>query len=293
VVGNNTYWEANLRDIKNRDYSTPDNCGGIAFHWPLGFVTVDNTGAAITDDYSEAYGVSNGASPTGSRAGLVAVGYSMRLSDPTPRPRRAMVCMIQDGLDLWFLRQQGASIDDYGARVASRFKDPRNLQYLLSHDFGLDLSGWDLQEATAVSDDGITVVGWGYHNSVEEGFVATIPGLPSPGGCCNHKTLECSTMYPGDCAASGGEFLGADVPCTSCCPKPFSDADLDGDVDMDDFAEFQKCITTGAGSGGAVILAGCECWDQNGDGAIDDTDFVHGFMNCGTGPAIPADPECY
>ncbi len=292
IAGAENPFEAILRDIRNRDFTSPDNCGGFVFHWPLGFAKVDNTGAPIADDYSEAYGVSNGASPTVGRNGLVAVGYSLRLSDPTPRATRAVICMIQDGLDLWFLRQQGADISDYGARVASRFKDMRNLQWLLSHDFGLDLTGWDLREATAVSDGGTVVVGWGLHNGVEEGFVATIPGLASQGGCCNHHTLSCTITFPGDCAAQGGEFLGAEVPCTKCCPLPFSDGDLDGDVDMDDFARFQACLTAGPLGGGPAVQAGCECWDANGDDAIDDNDFVHGFINCGNGPDVPADPNC-
>jgi hypothetical protein len=51
--GGGGLFEAHLRDIRNRDYTDPDNCGGLAFHWPLGFLPGDN--------YSEAYGVSNSA----------------------------------------------------------------------------------------------------------------------------------------------------------------------------------------------------------------------------------------
>ncbi|MBI4581931.1 MAG: hypothetical protein HY718_19695 [Planctomycetes bacterium] len=286
-VGRSTYggtglFEANLRDPKNRDYEANDHCGGIAFHWPLGFLNVGNTGAAITDNYSEALGVSNSAASP-SRNGLIVAGWSTHVGGDTTH--RAFVCMIQDGLDLWFLRQQGADPTDLGAYAASRFKDMRNLQWLLSHDYGLDLAGWDLREATAVSNTGGVVVGWGLHDGVEEGFVATIPALPSKGACCHRPSLECTLEFPGDC---DGEWLGPETVCTRCCPKPFSDADQDGDVDAADFARFQACLNTGGGA----ILAGCECWDQDENGLVEETDFIHGFVNCGTGAEIPADPDC-
>jgi uncharacterized membrane protein len=38
-----------------------------------------------------------------------------------------------------------------------------------------DLSGWTLQHASDVSDDGKVVVGWGQHNGKQEGFVAHLP----------------------------------------------------------------------------------------------------------------------
>lgn len=285
IPGNNTLWEANLRDIRNRDYSSPDNCGGIAFHWPLGFCTLDNLGMSIADNYSEALGVSNGSGDT-SRSGLVVVGSSLNVNEPAPRATRAFICMIQDGPDMWFLRQQGAAPDDYGARVASRFKDMRNLQWLLSYDFQLNLAGWDLREATAVNNNGTVVVGWGLHDGVEEGFVATVPGIPEVGACCNHHTLECAIVYQ---AACDGEWLGPGTQCTRCCPQPFSDGDTDGDVDMDDFGLFQACINTGVPN---TMLPGCSCWDLDQDGTVDDDDFTRAFIICGTGPGIPADPQC-
>jgi uncharacterized membrane protein len=39
---------------------------------------------------------------------------------------------------------------------------------------GADLSGWTLEEATAVSVDGSTVVGYGAHNGSREGFIARL-----------------------------------------------------------------------------------------------------------------------
>jgi hypothetical protein len=40
---------------------------------------------------------------------------------------------------------------------------------------GINLDGWLLNEATGVSDDGLTIVGTGTHNGVQQAFVATIP----------------------------------------------------------------------------------------------------------------------
>lgn len=287
IPGDNMRWEACLRDVKNRDYTVPDECGGIAFHWPLGFLTVDNDGSPIQDDYSEALAVSNGAHAHISRDGLVVVGSSLSLSDPEPRPTRAFICMIQHGHDIWFLRHQAADPPDYGARAASRFKEMRNLQWLLSDHFGLDLVGWDLCEATAVSADGTVVVGWGLHDGVPEGFIATIQPLPRKGACCQRPSLECTYEFEEDCE---GDWFGPDSICVNCCPTPFADADQDGDVDMADFGIFQACLSTGYPN---TILPGCECWDWNEDGQIDDQDFTQAFIVCGSGPGLPiTNPDC-
>lgn len=51
----------------------------------------------------------------------------------------------------------------------------RNLRDVLEAA-GLDLSGWRLSAATAVSDDGRTFAGWGVNpGGVEQGWIATIP----------------------------------------------------------------------------------------------------------------------
>src|SRR5690606_32226330 len=40
---------------------------------------------------------------------------------------------------------------------------------------GVSLSGWSLQSATGVSANGKTIVGYGTHNGVTEGFIAVLP----------------------------------------------------------------------------------------------------------------------
>lgn len=294
-VGRSTYggtdlFEAHLRDPRNRDYASQDQCGGIAFHWPLGFLTLNNDGSSASDNYSEAWGVSNSTSSTG-RNGLVVVGWSSEVGGTATH--QAFICMVTDSLDLWFLRHGGADPDDYGAHAASRFKDMRNLQWLLSNDFGLDLTGWDLREALAVSDDGTVVVGWGLHNGVEEGFTAVVPGLPPLGACCvttGFSTGTCTETIQVEC---NGDWLGPDTTCgpdgANCdfCFDPFADTDGDTDVDMVDFALLQTCITTGGGP----VTDGCSCFDTDDSDAIDEVD-VERFILCGSGPDVPASTAC-
>jgi probable HAF family extracellular repeat protein len=52
----------------------------------------------------------------------------------------------------------------------------RDLQDLLQNVYGLDLDGWNLLEATGVSDDGRTIVGWGTSpTSSGQAFLVTLP----------------------------------------------------------------------------------------------------------------------
>ena len=78
---------------------------------------------------------------------------------------------------------------------------------------------------------------------------------------------------------------------TSCpqppCNNPFADKDGDGDVDMNDFAAFQRCYTGSAGG----VPAGCSCYDRDHSGAIDSSDFA-AFKLCATRDKVPADPNC-
>jgi|GEM_PF-3369385 len=65
------------------------------------------------------------------------------------------------------------------------------------------------------------------------------------------------------------------------------DSDRDGDVDLDDLAAMQSCL-----SGPMIPLAlGCEKFDLDGDNDVDQSDFGV-FQRCYSGEGNPADPDC-
>ncbi|MBI5395494.1 MAG: PEP-CTERM sorting domain-containing protein, partial [Verrucomicrobia bacterium] len=49
------------------------------------------------------------------------------------------------------------------------------LQTVLTSNYGLDLTGWTLSNATGISSDGRTVVGYGIHNGNQEAWMAQLP----------------------------------------------------------------------------------------------------------------------
>lgn len=76
------------------------------------------------------------------------------------------------------------------------------------------------------------------------------------------------------------------VPIT--CPDVYGDADGDGDVDAEDFGEWQRCFTGDA----AGRSPECACLDADQNGRIDEDDLA-AFEACATGPGIAQpDPGC-
>ncbi len=74
------------------------------------------------------------------------------------------------------------------------------------------------------------------------------------------------------------------LQCTEC-RIPRVDADEDNDVDMDDFAVFQRCYTGSLVSPPPVSYE-CHWFDSDSDSDIDTVDFIH-FVNCETGASVP------
>ena len=74
----------------------------------------------------------------------------------------------------------GDTFDGTRAFIWDESHGIRDLNDVLVTDYGLDLSGWDLKVANAISDDGQTIVGMGIHNGNQEAFVAMVPE-PSTG----------------------------------------------------------------------------------------------------------------
>lgn len=81
--------------------------------------------------------------------------------------------------------------------------------------------------------------------------------------------------------------LKVEIVGQEACNTPWADADGDGDVDMNDFAVFQRCFT-GAATG---LLPGCNCFDRNANSAVGTDDF-NKFKLCGSGAGVPANPLC-
>lgn len=110
------------------------------------------------------------------------------------------------------------------------------------------------------------------------------------GACCEGQK-GCTEKNFGDCPAADFKGLGStcaveqpNCPCSSST-QIWADKDLDGDVDQDDFGEFQACFT-GATQG---VPTGCECFDHVADDFINANDLAQ-FGNCITGPGIPWGP---
>ncbi len=84
--------------------------------------------------------------------------------------------------------------------------------------------------------------------------------IPVFGACCLPDNSCLNYLTEGDCIARGGRWQGANSMCAlvHCCPYPFADADLDGDVDQDDFGLFQICYTGYA----AGVPTGCSCFNR-------------------------------
>ncbi len=75
-----------------------------------------------------------------------------------------------------------ASPVGWDAFIFDEVNGPRDLQMVLEDEYELDLTGWNLLGATAVSADGTTIVGTGFNPDFRwEAWVATIP---EPGTLC-------------------------------------------------------------------------------------------------------------
>ncbi len=108
----------------------------------------------------------------------------------------------------------------------------------------------------------------------------------SDDGACCRPTGECVVESSLACAADGGNFGGTgSTECRNCCPRGqwlWADADVDGDIDHDDYGKFQACFTGGA----LPVPAGCECLDRVPGDGINGADFT-AFKACVTGPSVP------
>ncbi len=89
------------------------------------------------------------------------------------------------------------------------------------------------------------------------------------------------------CTVTGGCGSATSNTASLSISAP-GDFDADGDVDLDDFAALQKCLT---GPFVGVSDPACLIADLDADGDVDFAD-VSRFVNCVSGPGMPANPNC-
>jgi hypothetical protein len=84
----------------------------------------------------------------------------------------------------------------------------RNIQQVLEGDYGLDLSGWTIQNVTAISADGRTIVGNGIHLRQSEAWIATLThtGDYNASGTVDQADLDLVLLNWGETLASPAEL---------------------------------------------------------------------------------------
>jgi len=113
----------------------------------------------------------------------------------------------------------------------------RNLKDVLEDDFGLDLTGWTLNEAHGISADGTVIVGAGENPSGnDEAWVATLCVGPSGGGSNDRN----NNGIPDECEAFPTP-TPTSIPSPSPSPLPISDCNNNGIDDADEIASGSSC----------------------------------------------------
>jgi uncharacterized membrane protein len=70
----------------------------------------------------------------------------------------------------------GTAADRVHATIWTPTSGMRSLEDVLTNDYGLNLGGWRLSEATSISGDGFTIVGQGSNPAGQsEAWIVTLP----------------------------------------------------------------------------------------------------------------------
>lgn len=132
----------------------------------------------------------------------------------------------------------------------------RPLERVLSGDFGLDLTGWNLGEATAISDDGTTIVGTGINpDGVQEAWRAVL----------FRNTRIGDADFDGDVDLDDRSLLMAGYGMSSSAEEVYynnGDFDEDGVVGHNDMRLFM------------ANYDGRSLGDFNADGVVDAADYT-------------------
>jgi probable HAF family extracellular repeat protein len=220
-------------------------CSGHVFRW----VSDGAGGGTLTDlghlpgQYatdSLAFGISGD--------GLVVVGQSQASNNDQAYRWSAATGMVDIGFALTQgndLSQGNAANSDGSVVVGWFYSEVAGDTHALlwttargSEDFqdylaglGVDLTGWVLQDATAISADGLTIVGYGDHNGLTEGWIADLHPA------CGTADFNCD----GDVGTDSD--IEAFFLCLSgTCPLPpcTSNADFNGDGDVGTDADIES-----------------------------------------------------
>lgn len=132
----------------------------------------------------------------------------------------------------------------------------RPLERVLAGDYGLDFDGWDLGEATAISDDGTTIVGTGVNpDGVQEAWRAVLR----------------RNTRPGDADFDGDVDQWDHAAVASNLGRRAIDGDLyyeDGDFDADGVVDDADMLLLMANYDGRWL------GDFNADGVVDAADYT-------------------
>ena len=126
----------------------------------------------------------------------------------------------------------------------------------------------------------------GYPSGPTDGTVLVDQaGTPGAAGQYVHSSVKCNTTYYYAIFAYDGAKNYSASPEVPVARIQCGDFDLDNDVDQDDFAFFQLCLSGSA----AAYAPGCAPADFNSDGDVDQSDLAL-FKPCLAGPGQP--PGC-
>lgn len=150
--------------------------------------------------------------------------------------------------------------------------------------YGTIAPGWLLDQFNTVKlqydSDSRTVCLWVNGNNLLDAYpLGFNPGLSYAG-------IEGTSSTPFAVADS------AQFDNFKAWPAAWADADKDGDVDIVDFAVFQRCLNSGGQQcpcqGTPPALPGeCFYFDHNGDGWVDPLLDLAAFIACANGPSVP------
>lgn len=132
----------------------------------------------------------------------------------------------------------------------------------------------------------------GFPATVNDGtFLADVAGLPSTASSYTHNSLTNGTTYYYSVFAyfqDASRFYASGKATASGTPFGPADYDADGDVDVSDWGHVQTCL-----SGAFTPQTDPSCFDAMFDADNDvDPDDVAAWLDCYSGPGIPANPNC-